>query len=426
MKKPNFLIFFAIAFLLLAVSSHAIPVKFTVKATGKMEVTTQNETIVENCSLNPDTNLTECVNETIVQNSTATQPWSDSASVEIECGSVCTYPMPNFEEPENVRIAKYEIRYNSTEVMIFFDSTKNQATSDPNDKIRVEVAKKSNQVVLDRISPAAVKEGISQINVFVRNNGSTTIDYFNLTIIGVGIADSFAETSDTLEPGELGIVPVILNISGSGEKEFIVKISWSGDSKSLSSLYVTRLNVLPGEKPGPQINSTEIISRFNADKDTLRNYESEYSLKKSQGYLVSEVYDSIKDARDYVASVQLLVEEEKFAEAKTKLSLLELSLDDIRNSLQNALKTQQTFFDRLKSNALLISTIVAALAGVISLYERQRIKLARLKERIREKKSGGKGSKEPAGAPKKAKPKKQKPKNKSEEESAPLPEIVQP
>src|SRR3989344_5474877 len=185
MKKSYLLAIVVFAFLTAAMLSEAIPVKFTIKAIGVKETIIQNETVVENCALNEETNITECTNQTITTNITSTEPWTDSATVDIECGSVCTYPMPFFEG-EDVKIEKYEIKSNLQDVMILFEGTKSKATTDANDKIRIEIVKKSNDIVIDRISPLTVKEGVSQINVFARNNGSSTISYFNVTIIGAG------------------------------------------------------------------------------------------------------------------------------------------------------------------------------------------------------------------------------------------------
>src|SRR3972149_9345032 len=117
MKKTYLILFASLLFLAVIISSEAVPVKFSVKAIGVIESVVQNETTVENCALNPDTNATECINETITVNNTVSQPWSDSASIDIECGSVCTYPMPSFDSGDAV-ISKYEIKYSSSDAMV--------------------------------------------------------------------------------------------------------------------------------------------------------------------------------------------------------------------------------------------------------------------------------------------------------------------
>ncbi|MEM4336468.1 MAG: hypothetical protein QXG86_00490 [Candidatus Woesearchaeota archaeon] len=387
-KNYLFVILLMLILLFYPALSCALPVKFTVKATGIETIVIQNQTIEEHCGINPETNITECINETKIINQTIENPWSDSAVIDIECGSVCTYPMPDFGG-KNINITKYEIKYNIPDVVIVFEGTKNKLTTDSNDKIRIEIVKKSAELIIEKISPTTFKEGTSQVNVFIKNNGSITVNYLNVTLIGAGIVESYAESKDPVEPEELSIVPVIVDIKGEGQKDVIVKASWPIDGKTYNTIYLTRINIIAENKSKPEaeINATEIINKFNLYKEKLREYELEYSRKKSEGYLVSEVYDSIKNARNHVSGIQLDIEEKKFSSAKSKLLLLELSLEEIDYGLKNSLKQKITLGERLRQNALLISALVAAIAGIIGLYEKQRQKLKQIKEKMKNKKS---------------------------------------
>lgn len=389
------LVFLSVVF---SLSSLAAPVEISATALGSRITEVQNQSIFENCTMNPDTNETDCINQTINSVTNKTEPWEKSVVIDIECSDSCTYPMPSFNVPADVEVQKYSLDTNSQNATVYFDSTKTKTTSNPEDKIVVEVqVAKFSELVIDRILPLTINQGSSQLNVFVVNNGTDTVSYFNVSIIGAGTEEAIAFSYDKLGPSQMAIVPVALNATGAGQKEIVAKISWKQDKNSYNAIYSYEITIVPPEKPAAepeeQVNSTEVIERFDADRARLQEYEQNYTQKLSQGYLVSQVYDSIKDAKDYVATVQLLVEEEKFSDAKVKLALLELSLDDISNGLKNALKTQQTWSDKLKSNALLISVIITAVAGITTLYERQKVKVKRLKEKIVQRKMEKQGIK---------------------------------
>ena len=109
---------------------------------------------------------------------------------------------------------------------------------------------------------------------------------------------------------------------------------------------------------------------------------------------------------------------------------IELALDDVDNGLKNALKTQQTWADKLKANALLISVTITAIAGFTTLYERQKIKVKRLKEKIVARKMAKQGIKPDAKKPEKIPQKKKqvhkaKPQKKEEHEEIPSEDPLQ-
>lgn len=385
MHKNSILISLALFLIVaFAASSEAVSIEFSVKASGSRTVIVQNQTVFENCTPDVETNATECMNQTITMENKIKEPWEKSKTMDIECNDVCSYPIPSFNAPSDVDVEKYELSTTSSE-NIHFEESKTKTTTNPEDKIVVEVktAKQVTELILDRILPSTVSEGSSQVNLFVVNNGTEAVNYFNVTIIGAGSGEVSEGYSDKLEPGQMAIVPVSLNFSGAGQKEIVARLTWKIDKVAYNAIYSYRINVLASQTPPEaKVNSTEIIERFNADKEMLKNYELEYSQKKAEGYLVQEVYDSIRNAKEYLATVQLLVEEEKYSDARLKLALLDLSLEDTGNGLKNALKTKQTFADKLKANALLISSVIAALVAVISIYERQKTKIGALKEKL--------------------------------------------
>jgi hypothetical protein len=395
--------FFIIAFV---ASASAASVEFSVKAEGIKTDTVSKDTQFENCTINPSTNASECVNQTITSEAETKESWDKSVLIEIECPDSCAYPMPSFKIPSDVEIDNYSVE-TSSDANVFFESTNAKTTQDPEDKIRVEVKKMEfSELVLEKILPSTITAGQSQINVFLTNNGTEAISYFNISLIGGGIDTVSAESSDKIEAGRMAIIPINIQVDGSGQKEIIVKVNWKSNKNVYSSIYSYKLNILPAEEKGKPVNSTEIIERFNSDREKLRAYEAQYQQKKSEGYLVSEVYDSIKGAKNYVATIQLLIEEGKFSDAKMNLALLELSLDDINNGIQSALKTKQTFTDKLKNNALLISSVIAAIVAIFGLYERQKIKMKALKDKMKEKLASRKENNEESKEKTSEKPKK--------------------
>ena len=390
MKKSAFILL-AVA-LILAAAASAISVKFTITSNGMDNVTFSEQKTIENCTANPETNATACVNETVAENSTMLQPWNSSQDVEVSCEGTCNYDIPVFIKPSSVKIKNYTIDYaDKTDYAIVFLSTNKTMTKDSEDKIHIDLKSPEAEAVLqiDRIAPKNLTIGNNQVNVIVRNKYFAQLTSVTATISGSGIQTTDAVPIQTLAPGDKDYVILKISASESGTKDVVVQLSAEMPSGKISVKYLDQFFVMAPPAPAtPQetVNASLLFEQFNQTKELLNGLESQYLDKKSRGYLVSEIYDSIKNVKDNLQSAQFALADGKFKDAQKYLLLAQSGLDDVKSGIENAVQPQKTFLDKVKDNALLITTISAAIVAVISMIERQKNKVKALREKLRMKK----------------------------------------
>src|SRR3989344_9488768 len=101
----NMLLFFLLAVPFAA----ALPISFTIIAQGTQEVIITEQVIAENCTLNADTGIQSCVNQTVTSERLEQKPWTDEEKINDECNTSCEYDMPEFDVPEDVKISEYAL-----------------------------------------------------------------------------------------------------------------------------------------------------------------------------------------------------------------------------------------------------------------------------------------------------------------------------
>ncbi|HIG93625.1 TPA: hypothetical protein HA234_05510 [Candidatus Woesearchaeota archaeon] len=113
-----------------------------------------------------------------------------------------------------------------------------------------------------------------------------------------------------------------------------------------------------------EYNKEELETRLTVLKQRLDEQDSIYYDKKSQGYLVSEVFESIKAAKKQLQDGQQQLLTGKFAEATVNLDLASSAVDDLTTDLNGAKKQEVTFMMWMKENAVAITAVIAAIGAL--------------------------------------------------------------
>jgi len=377
------LLLFSLLFSLNVISAKSV--KFTISADGINTITVPQETVNESCNFNNETNTTECINQTIVINQTSTKKWSSSQEIEVDCELSCNYQIPTFITPETVEIKNYTLDYDkNSDYMIVFEKTNSSFTKDKDDRIHITIKKPSPELVLqiEKIVPKNLTPGITQVNILVKNLYDLQISSIDATISGQGISTLSSIPIQKLMPGERDYVFVSVNVTETGTKDVIIKLNGETPYGKITINHVDQFFISSSSNKKNE-NTSEIIDQLDERKNKLKEYESIYLEKKAQGFLVSEVYDMIKETRENIQKAQIAALNENIDEAKKYLLVIDSELNDIMVSLQNAKKETKSIKETIKENAIFISTVIAAFMAILGLIERQRIKMKKLKDKLK-------------------------------------------
>ncbi|MBW3022871.1 hypothetical protein KY308_02110 [Candidatus Woesearchaeota archaeon] len=374
-------------FLYFSAAVSALSVEFKITAEGYEKVSFQTEAINQTCTFDEETNTTDCINETIIINETKKEPWTAEQNVEVSCEQSCDYQIPKFIIPAEVTIREYIIDYDdSKNYTVTFKSTDSSSTKNPDDKVHIEIKRPDTILEVQKIVPRNLTIGENELTILVKNVYDLKLYSVGAEISGQGIRTLDVSEAEAIAPGEIGYVFLTVNATESGTKDVVMKFTAEASFQKISLTYIDKFAVLPSKnlpenKPETEnISATQLSEELVQLKNQLKDYEMQYLEKKSEGYLVSEIYDLIKDVRDNLQSAQLALADNKYKDVQKYFILARSGLEDIDSGLQNVRKTQKTFADKLKDNALLITTTSAAIAAILGLVERSKVK--KLKEKL--------------------------------------------
>ncbi len=230
--------------------------------------------------------------------------------------------------------------------------TNNQQTATKT--IPIIVTQFNSNLALISYFPKTVKLGENHITFIIQNNGSDTIANIGSKVVAQGLQYASSSSIEELRSQDQDSVTAVVNvIQSEGTITGIVKI--------VDKTFPVTFNVTAQTT----YNKDEIIARLNATKTLLATQEKIYTEKKSQGFLVQEVYDSIKSAKNRVQETEQQILTDKLQDADINLNLLQSSITDIRENLQDAVKQEVTALSWVKDNAVAIAAVIAAL-GTIS------------------------------------------------------------
>lgn len=396
LKKSILLILLTIILIISAVHVEALSVKLDVIFSGTEEKILEKQIVNQSCSFDEETNETACINETITVEQNVESPWQLSQSMEVDCDTICYYQIPSFTKPLEVTIEEYSLDYEKNdEYKINFESTNKKITTKSSDRIKIEVTQLTPDtfIQIEKVSPKNLTKGIDYVNILIKNEYASGLYSMIASLSGDGISTVSSSKIDVLLSGDSKYLSLTVNSTKVGELGAVIKINFDAGAKKVAITYADSFFVSGQNLIIEEVNETLKIQndstilnlslRVDALKEQLKKYESDYLEKKSEGYLVSEIYDSIKDARSKLQNAQLAVSEGNSKDAEKYLLLAQLSTDDVKTGLENARKTQKTFFDKIKENAVLITTVSAAIVAIIGLMERQKSKMNKLKEKMK-------------------------------------------
>lgn len=367
MKKH---ISYVLAVLLLLTAVYALPIDYTVTAIGYRTIIVPVNTVQGN--------------QTTVENQTAQETWSSSKNFVDDCDNICDFPLQKFSKPSDVTIKKYAVSSASKRYTTSFLGTGTNTTTRNDDKIHVEIQqiKPEDVFAVDKVVPTTLSMGTNQVNVLLRNTFGEELTSITVEITGSGIKTLSALPIAKLAANDKDYVFVTVQASEAGPKDVIIKVTANTASEVFTLNYISQLTVSAPEEKKLTLNATLLASQLADIKSTINGYENQYLDKKAQGYLVSEVYDSIKQVKDNLQQAQLALTENRLEDTQKSLSLAKLGLDDVKNGLANARTEQKSLVDKIKDNAVLITTVAAAIAVIVGFIEHQHKKFKEIRERI--------------------------------------------
>ncbi|MDP3640694.1 MAG: PKD domain-containing protein [Nanoarchaeota archaeon] len=201
--------------------------------------------------------------------------------------------------------------------------------------------------------PAAVKEGENEITIILVNKGKQSVTDLSSKLVGPGIRHLSSTSVSVLKAGD--------------EDSLNLKAQFLRSGTITATLKIAGVNfpVIFEVAPAVTYSKEELQQRLAQLKEAVQAQETTYYDKKVQGYLVAEVFESIKDVKRRLQDAQQSILTSNLNGAAVGLDIVSSTVEDITADLEHAQKQKQTMMMWLKDNALAITAIIAAL-GTLS------------------------------------------------------------
>lgn len=228
------------------------------------------------------------------------------------------------------------------------DAASSSMESKVSKEIPVTVSSYDSKINIVSYFPTALQLKENQVTFLVANEGPETIKDISAKIIGEGLQHMSSTTISRLKPGEQDSLTVKLQVLKDGEIAASVKI----DEKIFPLTFKVAEQI--------KVNREELELQLNELKQKLQEQEDLYYQKKADGYLVEEVFDSIKSIKKQLQDVQQQMLTNHLEEAQVNFDLAAPSIEEITRRLDTAVKEEQTVLMWMKENAVAITSIIAA------------------------------------------------------------------
>ncbi len=219
--------------------------------------------------------------------------------------------------------------------------------------------------------PLTLSKGQNQITFLLINNGKESLHDVTGKIIADGVQHLSSTSIPLLRPGDQDSFTINALFFKSGNISGIVRVQ----DKSFPITFVIKEPI--------SYNLLELQVSFQQLKDGLQKQEELYTEKKADGYLVSEIYDTIKTVQKQLQDIQENLLTSKLADAKLSLDLANSTLVDLTNNLQNAKKQKQSALNWVKDNAVALAAIVAASGTLSGVLIKVKNKASKLGENVK-------------------------------------------
>ena len=217
----------------------------------------------------------------------------------------------------------------------------------------ITVTNFDSKLTLNSYFPTTVNPGENQITFIIYNNGTEVVKDISAKVVGTGIQYLSSTGISSLKGGDQDSLTTKINVlQSSGSIAAIVKV--------LDKSFPINLTITEQVK----YNKDELSAKLEESKKKLDEQEKIYYDKKAQGFLVNEMFDSIKSAKNKLQETQQQLLTNKLADAKVNLDLIDTSLIDITQNLKDVKQQEQTFLMWIKDNAVAIAAIIAALGTI--------------------------------------------------------------
>lgn len=209
-----------------------------------------------------------------------------------------------------------------------------------------------SQLSLTSYFPTTITKGENQITVIVSNGGQQNVENVAGKIIAPGLQYLSSTTIGTLKAGDQDSLTIKVNAVEDG--------TINGTIKILDKVFPVSFTIAKQV----EYNKDELTTQLTALQGQLQEQEAIYTEKKAEGYLVAEVFETIKTVKKQVQEAQEELLTDKLPDAYVSINLASASLNDITTSLQSAKKQEVTFLAWLKENAIAITAIIAAFGAI--------------------------------------------------------------
>lgn len=240
-------------------------------------------------------------------------------------------------------------------------------------QIPITVSSYDSKISIASYFPTSLQLKENQVTFLVSNEGADTIKDISAKVIGEGVQHLSSTTISRLKPGEQDSLTVKINVLKEGAVTASVKI----DEKIFPITFTVAEQV--------KVNKEELELKLADLKKKLQEQEDLYYKKKADGYLVTEVFDSIKDTKEQLQDAQQQLLTNHLEEAKVNVDLAGPTLEDITYRLADLQKPKQTPLLWLKENAVAITAIIAAVGTLSGLAVKVTKGAKKLGEDVKEK-----------------------------------------
>ena len=412
--KTSTLVSWLLCALLLLAAASAMQITYTLTLTGKNVTVTQHEEIREQCS--QEGNDTVCANVTVTVNDTEEKPWKMELAVNDQCDSACIDAIPVPELPSNIMITRYKIEEDSSAYDVTFKRSKSAVTTDPEDKIKIDVlGPVCNQETCDascvrcpdnschppgftcpsaetylsvlKIVPKNLSLGANRLNILVKSTFGEAITDVTADISGFGLKTVEATPVASISPGDKDYVFITINATQVGEHDVIIRVTATVGEEKVKTEFIDKLSVST-VVTASQLNKTALSAAIADARNALKALELDYNNKKADGYQMLGLEDSFKDTKAVIIKAQTALTDGNLEGANEQLSAVLYNIDDIKTNLDNARKPKRSVSDFMRENIFWISAMITATLGAFAIIEKQRHKVDALKEKVKHLKGG--------------------------------------
>ena len=218
--------------------------------------------------------------------------------------------------------------------------------------VAVTVTSFESKVNVTSYFPTTLPKGEQQVTFIITNDGDQTLRDITAKVIGKGIQHLSSSSIGSLKAHDQDSLTIKINILETGTISGIVKVA----DKSFPIEFTVAREII--------YNKEEIQQQYILLKKQLDEQEQVYSERKSEGYLVEEIFDSIKETKRQLQDAQQQILTNSLAPAKVNLDVAASSIEDITKGLSAAKKEKVTALQWIKENAVAIAAIIASLGAI--------------------------------------------------------------